>query len=168
MLAALGAPEAPTRPALATLTEHLRPKRVLVVLDNCEHLLDACAGLADALLRACPHLRLLCTSREALGIGGEVTWRVPSLALPAVPAVPEAMPAARRRRLAQYEAVRLFVDRAVAVRPGFRVTDQSAPAVAAICHRLDGIPLALELAAARVRVLPPEQLRGAWRTASGC
>ena len=150
--AAVGVREEPGRPLPATLTEALRPKRLLLVLDNCEHLLDAGARLADALLRTCPQVTILATSREALGIAGEATWRVPSLSLPDAqrPQPPEA--------LTQYAAVRLFVDRAVAVLPTFRVTNQTAPAVAQICARLDGIPLALELAAARVRVLPPEHL----------
>src|SRR5262245_263895 len=143
--AALGVREEPGQPIPATLAGALRPKRLLLVLDNCEHLLDACARLADALLRACPGVRVLATSREALGIAGETAWRVPSLELPDArhPPPPE--------RLTQYEAVRLFVDRALAARPDFAVTDQNAPAVAALCARLDGIPLALELAAARVR-----------------
>jgi predicted ATPase/class 3 adenylate cyclase/DNA-binding CsgD family transcriptional regulator len=152
--AAVGVREEPGRPLTATLADALRPKRTLLLLDNCEHLLDASARLADALLRACPDLRVLATSREALGIGGETAWLVPSLALPDPdrPPPPEA--------LSRYEAVALFVDRALAVQPAFRVTDANAPAVARVCARLDGIPLALELAAAHVRVLPVEQLLG--------
>jgi predicted ATPase/class 3 adenylate cyclase len=149
---AVGVREEPGRPLLATLTAALRPKRVLLVLDNCEHLLDACARLADALLRAGPHLRILATSREALGIAGETAWRVPSLAVPDAQRPPPA------DDLTRYEAVRLFAERAAAVQPRFAVTGQNAPAVAQICQRLDGIPLAIELAAARVRVLPPEPL----------
>jgi non-specific serine/threonine protein kinase len=122
------------------------------VLDNCEHVVDACAALADALLRACPDLRVLATSREALGVAGEAPHRVPSLALPD-PARPPPVEA-----LAAYEAVRLFVERAAIVQPGFALTARNAAAVAQVCARLDGIPLALELAAARVRVLPLEQL----------
>ena len=149
---ALGVREAPGRPLPATLADALRLRRLLLVLDNCEHLADVCARLADALLRACPELRLLATSREALGIAGEVIWRVPSLAVPDLrqPGPVEAPTG--------YAAVRLFRDRAVAVQPAFQVTTQNAPAVAEICARLDGIPLAIELAAARVRVLPPGQL----------
>jgi non-specific serine/threonine protein kinase len=123
-----------------------------LILDNCEHLLDACAQLADALLRACPHLCLLTTSRELLGVAGETTWRVASLSLPD-PLDPLVVAS-----LARSEAVRLFVDRAVAALPSFAVTDQSAPAVAQICWRLDGIPLAIELAAARVRHLSVDQI----------
>src|SRR5262245_42692350 len=108
--AAVGVREDPGRPLLATLTDALRHRRLLLLLDNCEHLLDACARLADTLLRACPHVQILATSREALGIAGETAWRVPSLALPDPrdaehPPPPEA--------LAQYEAVKLFIDRAV-------------------------------------------------------
>jgi predicted ATPase/DNA-binding SARP family transcriptional activator len=150
--AALGLREDPGRPPAATLADALRPKRLLLVLDNCEHLLEACARLADALLRACPHLRLLATSREALGVAGEAPWRVLPLSLPA----PDRRPAAGA--LLESEAVRLFVERAAVARPGFAVTDRNAAAVAALCTRLDGLPLAIELAAARVRVLTPEQL----------
>src|SRR5262249_41115285 len=135
---------------------------LLLVLDNCEHLLDACARLADAVLRACPQVRLLCTSREALGIAGDTAWRVPSLPVPAAtgPAGGDGLlpDAGGAEGLARYAAVRLFVERAAAVRPGFALSAEDAPAVAQVCVRLDGIPLALELAAARVRVLSPRQL----------
>jgi predicted ATPase/class 3 adenylate cyclase len=152
---AVGVREEPGRPLLATLADALRPKRLLLLLDNCEHLLDACARLADALLRACAHLQILATSREALGIAGETAWRVPSLTLPDASGTEYPPPL---EALTHCEAVRLFIDRAQAARPSFRVTAQNAPAVAQVCQRLDGIPLAIELAAARVRVLPPEQL----------
>jgi non-specific serine/threonine protein kinase len=152
--AAVGVREEPGRPVLATLADALRRKRLLLVLDNCEHLLDASARLADALLRACPRVHLLATSREALGIGGETPWRVPSLRLPDPGHLP---PVAA---LSQCEAVRLFLERAVTVQPGFAVTNQNAPAVARLCWRLDGIPLALELAAARLRVLSVDQVLG--------
>ncbi len=137
---------------LAALTEFLRYKSLLLVLDNCEHLIDACAQLADALLHACPKLKILATSREALGIAGETPHRVPSLSVPDIrqPSPPE--------NLTQYEAVRLFVDRAVTIQPTFTLTQQNASALAQICHRLDGIPLAIELAAARVKVLSVEQI----------
>jgi predicted ATPase/class 3 adenylate cyclase len=148
--AAAGLVGQPGRSALATLGDAWRAGRVLLVLDNCEHVLGACAALADALLRACPRLTVLATSREALGIGGETSWRVPSLTLPAAGWAPAA--------LTQYEAVRLFIERAKAALPSFTVTDRNAPAVAQVCTRLDGIPLALELAAARVRTLTPDQL----------
>jgi predicted ATPase len=148
VLVALGLREAPGQPGTERLAELLRARTLLLVLDNCEHLVDACARLAEALLGACPGLRILATSREPLGLGGELRWRVPPLALPDGDAVD---PAA-------HDAVRLFVDRAAAVRPGFALTPETVPAVAAICRRLDGIPLALELAAARVALLTPGQI----------
>jgi predicted ATPase/class 3 adenylate cyclase len=165
---AVGVREAPGRPLVATLVDALQLKRLLLVLDNCEHLLDAGARLADALLRTCARVTLLVTSREALGIAGETAYRVPSLGVPdlgpsdppgwsAPPGAARSLPAAG---LTRYGAVRLFLDRAVAAAPGFAVTDRNAPAVARLCARLDGIPLAIELAAARVRVLPVEQLLG--------
>src|SRR5262245_27948377 len=120
----------------------------LLVLDNCEHLVEAAAALADALLRSCPELRVIATSREALGVTAETAWLVPPLSLPD----------ADGRRAEQSEAVQLFVDRAHAVLPGFELTDDHRAAVAQICRRLDGLPLALELAAARLRVLTPEQI----------
>jgi non-specific serine/threonine protein kinase len=144
---ALGVREVGGEPIRATLLAVLRPSRLLLVLDNCEHLLVACARLADATLRACPGVRILATSREALGIDGEVAWRVPSLAV----APPEAVP--RPDRLLAYAAVRLFVERAGAAEPTFALTAENAPAVARICRRLDGIPLAIELAARRVVAL---------------
>ena len=159
--AAVGVREDPGHPLLATLTDALRPKRLLLVLDNCEHLLDACARLADALLRACPGLTVLATSREVLGVAGEVPYRVPPLALPALPALPAPPDAPRPTPpggLARAEAVRLFVERAATVQPAFAVTAQNARPIAEICRRLDGLPLALELAAARVRVLGVEEL----------
>jgi predicted ATPase/class 3 adenylate cyclase len=144
--------EEPGRPLLATLTEHLRARRLLLVLDNCEHLIAACAHLADALLRTCPHLAILASSREALGITGERPFRVPSLGLP------EAGPNQSVAQVAACEAARLLVERAVAVQPAFALTEQNAAMVARICRQLDGIPLALELAAARVRVLTVDQV----------
>jgi len=155
---AVGVREEPGRPLATTLAEALRPRRLLLVLDNCEHLLGACARLADALLRAGPHVRLLCTSREALGITGETVWRVPSLPVPETAAGEGREDGAAAGDLTRYAAVRLFCDRAGAVRPGFALSTDNAPAVAQVCVRLDGIPLAIELAAARVRVLPPRQL----------
>ncbi|MGH2372157.1 MAG: ATP-binding protein [bacterium] len=144
--------EEPGRPLLVTLTDHLGPKQVLLLLDNCEHLVEACARLAEALLRACPRLRILATSRESLAIAGEMTWRVPSLTVPDPARLPPL------ERLTQYEAVRLFIERAIAARPDFTVTERNAPALAQVCHQLDGIPLAIELAAARVKVLPVNQI----------
>jgi non-specific serine/threonine protein kinase len=134
------------------LAARLRDRRLLLLLDNCEHLLDICARLVDALLRACPDLHVLATSREALGITGEIAWRVPSLAVPDLEHLPPL------RELHHNPAVRLFAERALAVQPSFAITERNAAAVAQVCARLDGIPLALELAAARVAALTAEQL----------
>ena len=149
---ALGVREEPGSPLTRTLAEALRPRRLLLVLDNCEHLVAASAALAGALLQDCPHVRLLATSREPLGLSGERTYRVPSLSLP------EPRKAQTADACTQYEAVRLFVERAQAGRPSFAVTDANAPAVAQVCLRLDGVPLAIELAAARVRSLSVEEV----------
>ena len=148
----LGAREQPGRSLTETLSDHLRVRKLLLVLDNCEHLIVSCAALAEVLLRSCPELRILATSREALGIVGEFTWPVPPLSLPDLRRLPD------RESLAQYESTCLFVERAVAVKPSFVLTEQNAPAVAQVCYRLDGIPLALELAAARTKVLSVEQI----------
>jgi predicted ATPase len=139
-------------PLTAALISALAGRRVLLVLDNCEHLLQACAELLDALLRGCPELHVLATSREPVGIDGEVTWRVPSLK------VPELDRAVRVADLEDNPAVRLFVERCWAAKPDFDLTERNAPAVAQICRRLDGIPLALELAAARTQALTAQQL----------
>jgi predicted ATPase/DNA-binding SARP family transcriptional activator len=135
---------------LDRLAEVLAARSVVVVLDNCEHVLDAVAGLAGRVLADAPGVRILATSREPLGLTGETLCPVPSLPLP-----PEN---ADVSELARNPAVRLFADRAAAVRPGFRVDEGSAAPVAAICRALDGIPLAIELAAARVRALTPQQV----------
>jgi predicted ATPase/class 3 adenylate cyclase len=135
------------------LVEGLQPKKLLLLLDNCEHLLSACAELADLLLRGCPEVQILATSREALGIAGEQTYVLPSLSLPEAGDLP-----ARPEDLAPYEATRLFVDRAMASQATFAVTASNAGAVVQICRRLDGIPLAIELAAARVKALPVEKI----------
>ncbi len=135
-----------------TLVEHLKDRSLLLVLDNCEHLLAACAGLADLILRECPRVRILCTSRERLGVPGEQTYRVPSLSLP------EQGRAATSEGLSEYEAVRLFVDRAQLQSTSFAITDRNAHALASVCRGLDGIPLAIELAAARVRSMSVEEL----------
>jgi non-specific serine/threonine protein kinase len=128
----------------------LASRELLLVLDNCEHVIGSSATLADALLRSAPRLTILATSREPLRVPGEVIFRVPSLAIPD----PDA--AETPATLLDYEAVRLFVDRAGAVAPGFVIDETTAPADARICHRLDGLPLALELAAARTNALSPE------------
>ena len=137
---------------LDTLVEALSGRQVLLVLDNCEHLVDACAVLADAVLSGCPRLRLLATSREPLHLAGEVVWRVPPLAIPTVQPQPEL------DELSRYAAVCLFVDRARSVRAEFALTARNVRVVAHICALLEGLPLALELAAARVRVLGTEQI----------
>jgi predicted ATPase/DNA-binding CsgD family transcriptional regulator len=150
--AALEVREQRGRPLLETLSDALRRRESLILLDNCEHLIEKCASLVATLARACPQLRILATSREALGIDGETDWRVPSLDLPDPGQLPP------MERLARFESVQLFVDRAMAAQPSFRLNDQNATAVAQICYRLDGIPLAIELAAARVKVLSADQI----------
>jgi predicted ATPase/DNA-binding CsgD family transcriptional regulator len=136
----------------AELAAAIGTQELLLVLDNCEHLIFSCAELADELLRACPQLRILATSREPLSVPGEVTWRVPSLPFPAGPSpVPPV-------DLVRFQAVRLFAERARLARPRFTLTEQNAAAVAEICARLDGIPLAIELAAARARVFSAAQI----------
>ena len=127
-----------------------RPKRLLLVLDNCEHLLDAVARLVDAIERRCARVSVLATSREGLGLAGERMVAVPSLGVPAGDADGD--------ELRQAEAVRLFWDRASAAKSDFALTDRNVGAVGVLCRRLDGIPLAIELAAARVRSLSPEDL----------
>ncbi len=143
------------RPLLDTIVAHLRQQTTLLILDNCEHVIKDAAVIASALIRGCPGLRILATSREPLRVAGEHTRRLPSLSVPEPDAV---------RRLAasdavKYAAVELFVERATAADNRFALTDENAPAVADICRRLDGIPLAIELAAARIKILNPKQLR---------
>src|SRR5919106_625362 len=149
---ALGVREQPGRSPTETLSDYLGSKKVLLVLDNCEHLIEACAELAEALLHSCPKLRILATSREALGLTGEVAWPVPSLSLPDLRRLPDI------ESLPRYESARLFVERATTVNPNFKLTEQNAPAAAQVCYRLDGIPLAIELAAARAKVLSVEEI----------
>jgi predicted ATPase len=148
----LGLPEQPGISIERALLEYLKPRRLLLILDNCEHLIDSCARFVDSALRECPDVEVLATSREPLGVYGELTWRVPSLR---VPAPGEALSV---ERLVEYESVRLLVERAQLAQPGFAVTEENADAVTQICHRLDGIPLAIELAAARLGVLSIEQI----------
>src|SRR2546430_13958026 len=121
-------------------------------MDTSEHLVEACARLAEALLRGCPRLRIMTTSREALGIGGERAWLVRALTLP------EGGKPVARTVAAESEAVRLFVERSQAVRPSLELIDANAAAMVHICRRLDGLPLAIELAAARARMLDPRQI----------
>ena len=134
LIRALGLPDQPGRSATDTLLRFIDDRQMLVILDNCEHLIDSCAELTVALLGACPQLTILATSRESIGVAGELTWRVPSLSL-------------------TDEAIELFIDRARLTRPDFNITAEGAADVRDICRRLDGLPLGIELAAARVRVL---------------
>jgi predicted ATPase/DNA-binding SARP family transcriptional activator len=137
--------------ALDVLSSCLAPKRLLLVLDNCEHLVSGCAQLASVLLQRSPELRILTTSQAMLGVLGEIIWRVPSLSLPEAGPLPAG-------ELAASEAVQLFLERAQASQPRFALTERNADAVAHICRRLDGIPLAIELAAARLSLLSAEQI----------
>lgn len=146
----LGIPEQPGRNPLHSLRDALRSEELLLILDNCEQVLQGCADLSDALLSRCPGVRILATSRERLGITGEVLWRVPPLLVPS-----EGMSLGQ---LKSCDAIRLFADRAAALLPKFVISDQNAPALARVCARLDGIPLAIELAAAQVPVLSIEQI----------
>ena len=140
------------RPLTAALGDYLLSKKVLLILDNCEHLSEACAQLTESLLRRCPSIRVLATSRETLGMVGEAVYRVPSLSLPDLRRLPDF------DGLIQYEAVRLFADRAALSQPEFALRPDNAAAVARICGHLDGIPLAIELAAARVKALSVEAI----------
>jgi predicted ATPase/class 3 adenylate cyclase len=148
----LGIPEKPGMTILQLLLDFLRAKTLLLVVDNCEHLIAACAELVETLLMNAPSLKILATSREPLSVSGEMIWHVPSLSLP------DSKPVLAMERLSQYEAVQLFIERALLVQPHFQITSGNAPAVAEICFRLDGIPLAIELAAARVKGLSVEQI----------
>jgi predicted ATPase/DNA-binding CsgD family transcriptional regulator len=149
---ALGVRERPGSSLTEALSDYLRTRKLLLILDNCEHLIDACAELAEAWLHSCPGLRVLATSREVLGITGEIAWPVPSLSLPDLRRLPDI------ESLPRYESARLFVERATSVKPNFKLTEQNVPAVAQVCYRLDGIPLAIELAAARTKVLAVEEI----------
>ena len=148
----LGLSDQSARWAVASLADHLQARQMLLVLDGCEHLADACAVMVDALLRGCPGLRIIATSRHVLGVAGEVTIAVPPMTVPAEggPAAPE--------ELLGYEAVRLFAGRGAAVLPGFTVDACNGAAVAGVCRAVDGIPLAVELAAVRLRSLSPGQI----------
>jgi predicted ATPase/DNA-binding XRE family transcriptional regulator/Tfp pilus assembly protein PilF len=147
----LGLIEQSGRSPLAILTDFLQSKHALLILDNCEHLIQACAELAETLLRACPDLHILATSREALGIAGETLYLVPALTTPDPVRV-------SLNILPDYEAVQLFVARAQSALAGFMLTPENAPTIAQVCHQLDGIPLALELAAARIKMMSVEQI----------
>lgn len=149
-------------PLIETLTDYLRGKHTLLVLDNCEHLIEACARLSSHFLQACPKLKMIASSREALGIPGETVYRVPSLSMPpaqaGVPLTGTFPTAGTSNGLMDYESIRLFTERATKANPAFALTQDNAPYVAQICQRLDGIPLAIELAAARVKLFTPQQI----------
>jgi predicted ATPase/DNA-binding SARP family transcriptional activator/uncharacterized protein HemY len=155
--ASLGLPEPAGRPALEALGAALWDRELLLVLDNCEHLLPACAEVAASLLGRCAGVRVLATSRQPLGLAGEVIWRVPSLEVPGSSALPAGVKDAASYFLG-YDAVRLFVARAHQADPHFRLAPGDAALVAQLCRRLDGIPLAIELAAARVRAMTVGQI----------
>ncbi len=144
--------EAPNRPILDTLLLHLKRKRLLLILDNCEHVIDEARRVVAAILHGCPDVRILATSRESLNIAGEQAYRLPSLPVPSTSELPSA------DNLSQFGAVQLFTDRALSADNAFILTIESAPHVAEICRRLDGIPLAIELAAARIKVLSALEL----------
>ena len=148
--AALGLQNQAAQDPTAVLTEHLADKQLLLVLDNCEHVVDAAAALADTVLRTCPDVQILATGREPLGVGGEEILRVAPMAVP---------DDAWRPGLPGDDAVALFTQRAALAAPGFEITDDNRDTVAQICRRLDGLPLPIELAAARVRVMSVEQIR---------
>ena len=152
ILSTIGVQEQQGKTPLEVLKEYLHEKQTLIVLDNCEHLVSASAGVANTLLNAAPKLKILASSREALGVKGEISYPVPSLSLPDIKHLPVI------EQLSQYEAVRLFIDRALLVAPHFVVDKDNAPHIAQICYRLDGIPLAIELAAARTKMLSIEQI----------
>lgn len=149
---ALGIPEVSNRPAHERLVHYLHAKHMLLVMDNCEHLITACAQIVETCLSVCANLKILVTSREALGLFGETVLQVPTLTVPDLPHSHSAESALA------YESIRLFVERAQAVKPDFALTEKTTPVVIQICQRLDGIPLAIELAATRVKVLTPEHI----------
>jgi len=144
--------EQPTRPVIETLIDHLASKKLLLVLDNVEHLLEACAHLVGEIVRRTSNITVLTTSRDRLGMTGELTYRVPSLT------VPDTSETMTPETALRYEAVRLFVERTKLVRPHFGVTTENAASLASLCYRLDGIPLAIELAAPRLRSMSVEEL----------
>jgi non-specific serine/threonine protein kinase len=150
--AVLGVQTSPGDSLLNALVNYTRDKTMLLVLDNCEHVIDVCAQLVETLLRAAPKLKVLATSRETLNLTGETVFNVPSLSTPD----PRHRPSLEE--LPYYEAVRLFVERAEAALPGFTLSTGNALAIVRICHQLDGIPLAIELAAARVKMLRVEEI----------
>lgn len=152
IVATLSLREDSLRTSLQVLCDYLQERTILLVLDNCEHVIESCAQLSESLLRACPRLKILASSREALGIAGETPYRVPSLQTPNPAQLPPL------EKLQALDSIRLFLERAAIAKSDFTLTRDNASAIAQICFRLDGIPLAIELAAARVKVLSPEQI----------
>jgi len=140
------------RPAMETLKDYLRAKSLLLILDNCEHLVEDCARFAETILQAAPNVKILATSREALGIRGEQIYHVPPLS------TPQSKQLTTSEELTQFESVQLFIERAALVSPNFRLTRDNTSAIAQICLHLDGLPLGIELAAAHVRSMPVEQI----------
>ena len=150
--------ESSDRPTLEALADFLQSKRALILLDNCEHLVDAAANLVDWILRTSSQVVILATSREILGVSGEMPFFCPNLALPATHLLKIRSQMEQFKALISCEAVRLFAERSALASPGFAITEKNASTVAQVCRRLDGIPLAIELAAARIRVLSVEQI----------
>src|SRR5690349_17538244 len=149
-------PEVPDRTPLEVLIAYLQPKHLLLLLDNCEHIIATCADAVERLLRVCPHLHILATSREALGVEGEREWVVRGLRTPALPI--GAHQPLKANAIQDYEAVTLFLHRVQTNKPDFVLSEQDAPAIAQICTHLDGMPLALELAAARLKGLTVQEV----------
>ena len=157
--ATLGVREQTGRPLTETLSAYLCAHRALLLLDNCEHLVQACAEFAATLLQTCPKLKILATSREALGVDGEAIWAVPPLSLPEMPGAEDAAGKQPSHPIrGQSEAVELFLARAESALPGFSLTTENTAVAEGICRRLDGMPLAIELAAARLRALSVEEI----------
>jgi predicted ATPase/DNA-binding SARP family transcriptional activator len=148
----LGIQDMPGQPLVETIANHTRSKHLLLIIDNCEHVIEESAKAIDLLLKECPHLKIIVTSREALGIPGEQIWNIPTMTLP------DPQYLSIIELLMEYEGIRLFVDRAKSANKDFALTEENASFVAQICSNLDGIPLAIELAAARTRLLSPEQI----------
>jgi predicted ATPase len=141
-------PDSPGVPLLDGVLEHLLHRQLLLVLDNCEHLIEGCAALVESVLSSCPQVTILATSREGLGVPGEIAWSLPSLSLP------EMALASDTTQIFRSEAVSLFIERAADVLPGYQPGEKEAPTIAQICLHLDGIPLAHELWKITVGVLP--------------
>jgi len=150
VLQMLGVPESPSHTPLSLLTNYFQAKHSLLILDNCEHVIDGCASFVTDLLQTCPQLSIIVTSREALNIDGELAWIVPSLQLPTIQS------SSNISDLKQYDAVQLFIARASTIAPDFALTKENADAIIKICQRLDGMPQPIRLAAARIQILQVE------------